>query len=643
MKAHMSWISHVRSWFRSPYGLLGAFLALTLGPALGLVWFGWRMLDQDRALETQRITERREHAADQLVAALERALKASEADLTGLLHSPLPGEDALTAEIGPSGIRAYPEDSLVFYPEKPALTGILSDRYREAETYEFQDKNYAKAIAELKPLTTSPDPSTRAGAWLRIARNQRKAGRFDKALKSYDELAGYSETVVAGLPAELVARRSRCALLDELNRKGDLLKEAADLYSMLRNGHWHLSRSAYDVFADEAAAWAGADRNLEIGAIALAEAVEWAAANNGEQISDKSGRVGIVRQGRLVSVLWSRQEDGVRILAAGPAYLKSKWLDSVTPLADKLGVLIYVKELNPDAEAPTIRVPSAGGLPWTVLVASKNLQALMNAFAGRRNLLLGIFALLAVVIGAGTYMVARAIAREFAAMRLQSEFVSAVSHEFRTPLTSLRQLSEALNEGRPLGEKRLRNYYQVLDRATRRLHKLVEGLLDFGRMEARSMVYRKCDLAAGDFLMSVVNEFQSEAADNGYHIETHIAQDLPGIHADPEALGNAVWNLLDNAVKYSPEYKTIRVEVERQGAQVAIRIKDQGLGISADERDRILRKFVRGAAAETMGIKGTGVGLAMVKHIVDAHGGALRIESAPGKGSTFSIVLPAGR
>jgi signal transduction histidine kinase len=162
-------------------------------------------------------------------------------------------------------------------------------------------------------------------------------------------------------------------------------------------------------------------------------------------------------------------------------------------------------------------------------------------------------------------------------------------------------------------------------------------------MEAKAMVYRKRDLDAGELLMSIVNEFQREAADHGYHIEVHVAQDHLRIHGDPEALGNAVWNLLDNAVKYSPECKTIRVEVEPEGAQVAIRVKDQGLGISPAERSRILRKFVRGAAAETMGIKGTGVGLAMVRHIVDAHGGTLRIESEVEKGSTLSILLPVRR
>ena len=124
------------------------------------------------------------------------------------------------------------------------------------------------------------------------------------------------------------------------------------------------------------------------------------------------------------------------------------------------------------------------------------LQAELDEFAGRRTLLLGALGLLAVVIGAGSYSVARAYARELAVMRLQSDFVSAVSHEFRTPLTSLRQLSETLNEGRPLDDERRAKYYQALDRATNRLQKLVEGLLDFGRMESGAMVYRKQDLDA---------------------------------------------------------------------------------------------------------------------------------------------------
>jgi signal transduction histidine kinase len=635
----MTWMISLRSMFRSPHGLLAAFLALTLGPALGLVWLGWRLLDQDRALENQRIEERREHAADQVVTALQGALQKSEIDLAQL-RAPMPEDDALIVEFQPSGIRVHPNGGLLFQPPAPALREVPSSVYREAETHEFQRQDYGKAISALRTLTVSPDSSIRAGAYLRIARNQRKAGLFDQALLTYAALAAHGQTAVAGFPAELVARRARCALFAQLSRRSDLVKEAAELYALLRDGHWRLSQSVYDVFAEAAAAWSGTDRSMEAGAAALAEAVAWLAEKEGHSPSE-SGRTCIVRQGRSITLLWTRGSEGLHALAAGPSYVESRWLTPMLPLANRLRVEIAVREMNPGAAAATERLPAATGLPWTVLVANKDVQAEMDEFAGRRNLLLGVFALLGIVIAAGSYSVARAIAHEFAVMRLQSEFVSAVSHEFRTPLTSLRQLSEVLNSDRPLEEDRRRKYFQALDRATRRLQKLVEGLLDFGRMESRAMVYRKRELDAGALVASLADEFQREAVDRGCQIDLKAADNMPPVYADPEALGNAVWNLLDNAVKYSPECRTIWVEVGREGTGLVIRVRDRGVGIPAAERGKILRKFVRGTAAQTLGIKGTGIGLAMVKHIVDAHGGTLRLESAPGNGSTFTIWLPA--
>jgi signal transduction histidine kinase len=635
----MAWMSSLLSWLRSQYGLLAAFLGLTLGPALGLVWLGWRLLDQDRALEHQRIEERREHAAEEVVTALQGALQKSEIDL-GQLRAPMPEDDALIVEFQPSGVRVLPKGSLLFHPQAPVLREVPSSVYREAETCEFQQQDYGKAVSALQTLTGSPDNSIRAGAYLRIARNQRKAGLYDQALRVYTELATYGQAAVTGFPAELVARRARCALFAQLSRRSDLVREAAELYALLRDGHWQLSQSAFDVFAEEAAAWSGTDRDAEVGAVALAEAVAWLS-ETGQHSASESGRTCILRQGRPITLLWTRRSEGLRALVAGPSYLQTRWLNPLAPVADRLRVRIALKEMNPGAAAATERLSSATGLPWTVLVADKDVQADMREFAGRRNLMLGVFALLAVVIAAGSYSVARAIAHEFAVMRLQSDFVSAVSHEFRTPLTSLRQLSEVLNSNRPFEETRRRNYYQVLDRATRRLQKLVEGLLDFGRMESHAMVYRKRELDAGDLVASLVDEFQRESTDSGCQIEMKAADDIPSIYADPEALGNAVWNLLDNAVKYSPDCRTIGVEVEPEGAGLAIRVRDCGVGIPAAERRKILRKFVRGTAAQTLGIKGTGIGLAMVKHIVDAHGGALRLESVPGTGSTFTIWLPA--
>jgi signal transduction histidine kinase len=158
-------------------------------------------------------------------------------------------------------------------------------------------------------------------------------------------------------------------------------------------------------------------------------------------------------------------------------------------------------------------------------------------------------------------------------------------------------------------------------------------------MEAGSKPYRMQKLDASELVRSVVEEFRLEPAAAGYTIELGLNGAAPVIDADPDALSHAIRNLLDNAVKYSPECRTVRVEVGEEGGRVAIHVRDKGIGIPSSEQKHIFQKFVRGAVAKTSGIKGTGVGLAMVEHIVRAHGGDIHVDSEPGKGSTFTLLL----
>jgi two-component system phosphate regulon sensor histidine kinase PhoR len=205
----------------------------------------------------------------------------------------------------------------------------------------------------------------------------------------------------------------------------------------------------------------------------------------------------------------------------------------------------------------------------------------------------------------------------------------------------MRQFTEILTEddNLPAGERR--KFYEAQGRATHRLSRLVESLLDFGRMEAGARPYRLAPLDVGDLVRTVVEEFRQEGGCDGFAIDCAFAGENAMVNGDREALAQALWNLLDNAVKYSGDSRVVRVELEA-GSRVAMRVRDQGLGIASAEQGLILHKFTRGSNAEARKIKGTGIGLAMVKHIVDAHGGRLEIESEPGKGSTFTILLPAG-
>jgi two-component system phosphate regulon sensor histidine kinase PhoR len=234
----------------------------------------------------------------------------------------------------------------------------------------------------------------------------------------------------------------------------------------------------------------------------------------------------------------------------------------------------------------------------------------------------------------------RGVNRELHVARLQSDFVSAVSHEFRSPLTSLRSIAELLSHDRLRDEVRKRQSYDVLERETGRLQRLVEDLLDFGRMESGAKQFRTESLDAFALARTAVTEFREEAAQAGVEVDLRLEDAAAMVRADPEALRRAFRNLLENAVKYSPECRTVWVEGRVSHRRVAISVRDRGIGIAGREQREVFQKFVRGSAAKSAGIKGTGIGLSMVRQIVESSGGEIRLESAEGAGSTFTVLLP---
>jgi signal transduction histidine kinase len=160
-------------------------------------------------------------------------------------------------------------------------------------------------------------------------------------------------------------------------------------------------------------------------------------------------------------------------------------------------------------------------------------------------------------------------------------------------------------------------------------------------MEAGALEFHRASVPVMELVEDVVREFREAVAEDGRTVE--LADRLPGpvrIHVDGEAVGRAIWNLLDNAAKYSPDCRTAWIEMQPEDGRVAIGVRDRGIGISEHEQTTVFDKFVRGASATRVGAKGTGIGLAMVRHIVEAHGGTVTVESEPGVGSTFTLHLP---
>jgi signal transduction histidine kinase len=298
-------------------------------------------------------------------------------------------------------------------------------------------------------------------------------------------------------------------------------------------------------------------------------------------------------------------------------------------------------EADTGANASWIAPASETGLLWTIRLDYRSSISTAVEPVRRTPLLAIGLAAIVTLLGGGGYMLWRVMRREIVVNRLQTEFVSAVSHEFRTPLTSLRHATELLNESDAISRDRRDSLYRAMDQDTRRLQRLVESLLDFSRMEAGRKAYHLRPQRIDALTHDVVDEFRDALRERDVSVAVTVADDARiAIQADAVALSNAIWNLLENAVKYSPDRPVIEVAVRRVSTGVAIAVRDYGLGIPAHEQPHVFERFMRGTRAIALGIKGTGLGLALVSHVVSAHGGRVSVDSVEGQGSTFTIWLP---
>lgn len=266
---------------------------------------------------------------------------------------------------------------------------------------------------------------------------------------------------------------------------------------------------------------------------------------------------------------------------------------------------------------------------------------LMFLGEARVNLVMGILILCFTgAVVTGSVLVWVFVRREANLSKLQSDFVSKVSHELRTPLTSIRMFTETLQLRR--GDAELENRcVEALGKESLRLQTLIDRLLEWGRMESgrRSFIKRETD--AGKVVEAAIHAFEPVRERRDVELEVDIAPNLPVIMADHDALVDAVVNLLSNAYKYGGEPRRIAVSAAAAEGRVRIAVKDNGAGIPHAEHKRIFQKFYRVDDRLARETEGSGLGLAIVEHIIRAHGGRIELDSAPGKGSTFTLIVAA--
>jgi signal transduction histidine kinase len=250
-------------------------------------------------------------------------------------------------------------------------------------------------------------------------------------------------------------------------------------------------------------------------------------------------------------------------------------------------------------------------------------------------------ALIVALTSLGGYLLSRDTRRESRIAELRSQFVSSVSHELKTPLTAIRIFAETLQiKGLATNPQRHAEYLETIVNETERLTRLLNNVLDFSRIERGQKSYHIQNGSLADAVQAAARAMRFPLTEQGFDFQMELADGLPSMPIDADAIEQAVLNLLSNAMKYSGNSRHIALRLSRENGSARIDVTDRGVGIAPEEQKRIFDKFYRVPTPANRAISGTGLGLALVAHIAEAHNGRVEVESKPGEGSTFSIWLP---
>ena len=647
--------------------LVGVFVLFILLPGAFLGVFALRVLKQEGQLARQRTRERLERTAEEIgrdlssefrrwtdAARTAAAVKTFDAgsfpDIVRLALLEPGGGVYLAAS--DKGLEAFPSGALLYI--SPAMVPSRTSPSRfptglaEAESLELAREEYPNAIRAYRNLLDSADAGLRPLILQRLARTLRKAGKNEEAARAYRELQRLNTAWIGGLPSDLIAESELCSLAAELGDSAGLSQTAMAFYRDLAAGKWLLDKPRYLFYSDRCRTWCRDSlvapdefdrvRATEERKLALSRAAEYL-------VNQPRGMLSGEANAHLA--FWNNDPFAMVVVSAD--FLESRWWPQLlSTRGEELEGALFTPDGQavfgpPPSETPPLAVTydfRIDDSPWLLQVWPGRPETITADIRQRQALSLGMLGFVALLLAFGSYITVRIVRRELEIARLRADFVSTVSHEFRSPLTGIRQLGGMLLDGRVTDPAKQQGYFRMIVQESDRLARLVENILDFSRLEEGRREYRFEPLDPTPWLRKLAADFGAEIAVNGAAVEADIPDGLPAMSADREALASAVRNLLDNAVKYSPGAKTVWLDAAADGGEIRIAIRDKGVGISDQDRKHIFDRFYRADGEISKRIKGAGLGLSLVRYIVTAHGGTVECQSAVGEGSTFNIRLP---
>jgi signal transduction histidine kinase len=357
---------------------------------------------------------------------------------------------------------------------------------------------------------------------------------------------------------------------------------------------------------------------------------------------EKSETGGVLHRAWLPGLWQFATPDRRALVLVGSGKLMASLRAAVEPEKSTADVEITVMAPDVGDSSAFITLPAIEQLPgWRLALSLKDQRLFEATTEHRAAVYLWTGILVVAAMGAVALLAIRLLRRQVALARLKNDLAATVSHELKTPLSSMRVLVDTLLDSEHIEERKAREYLQLIAHENERLSRVIQNFLTFSRMERRKYTFDFAMVSPSQVAEAAVKPVRERFEAPGCRFEVRVEEGLPEINADLDALATALINLLDNAYKYSEDIKHIALRVFSENGKVIFSIRDNGIGIAPRESKKIFQPFHQADPRLSRRGSGCGLGLSIVQYIINAHGGDVSLKSQPGCGSTFTISLPA--
>lgn len=604
---------------------------------------GWRLSIQERELAQSRLDETKKRTAadigQDIVTRLERIRTQEMANTPATpIRRHSPSDPAVVAVGWVSGDRlVWPWDIGTGAEERPEANLDFARAFAEGRRAEFADKQPDRA-ADLyqQAVANARHDSDRAVARLALARTRLRVGQRMQAIAAYRDVLTLPSAVTddnglsysSSAAAPLVELGVRLDVFERVKKDLDSPTVWPPVQMYRFRTILELLRDSHDETVEPGAGLALEQIGTRLVQLERAEALQrdfprlplsatnWLAYKGADLWLVGRSPEGATTKPLVLAVRWEAIRQAVeadRLSRHTGTRFQIATAGTGDPLSDDL---------------PDLRITYPDGIPADATRLSP--QRSLWGFS------LTLVALLTVL---GGYLLWRDMRREARIAELRTQFVSSVSHELKTPLTSIRMFAELL-QMREDNDPQEARFLDTIVSESERLTRLLNNVLDFSRIERGQRTYCLEPAPLADVVQAAVRTIQYPLTQQGFALDLEVSEGIPPVAVDRDALQQAILNLLTNAMKYSGKQREIGLRLRAENGMALIQVSDRGIGIPEYEQSRIFEKFYRAPLAENREIAGTGLGLSLVAHIAQAHGGSVQVKSRPGEGSTFSILLP---